>query len=609
MRVSSNAIAAAFVARDFGPGFTVDESDHRAHSHPGGTEEEANTDRRRMERANYDAYLQRQFWRMTWRAGIRNSNDDGALSPSPSSSSSRDNRSDELLMRTQLHVAADVAGDVNGRLLATAIRDCNNDHEVTAFACFIRSYERQISSEKQSERCSGLYGIGLIDRLQRQRHAMCSPLSSSSSSLTCFSDRIAPDHSIDTAVCGATNFVVDFSKMLDGDFPWLSFQRGALLLSRCELMPAADRSKFWTFMHCLRDWMDLGLDVVTDDHNNNNNRRRVVDDAGGNRGECPAPLQPSSSSSLSGDVVLDEFFVTRSGDYSPFALAHDWVNTVILFAVANISRRAVHINLMDRMTVGFFSPMWSLAFSPGRPVSWFPDLRRPQRSDDSDNARHGCKSHAVRRGWFNIPARLSPLYNNDDCGESALLRFTSDLLLSSVGALNVVAPRNCFVVVVIVRRNYATGHSIERRIPNWRELVAALRTDLPLALLRDKKSNQQKHQQNIVSLTDVVVHAIDYADYDFDVQLNITHSADMVVGMHGAGLIQSWFLPRSGGVFEFFCPDRPPSNNRYENLARRLGLLYSSLNIDSDQNVVPVAQAVSAIRSLAKKVAAKKQIA
>ena len=486
----------------------------------------------------------------------------------------RNNEVPLLLLKTQIHESNNNNNN-NNNLLQSAIEDCN-DPNLENFACLISSYDRRMMTKKKSRKCHSIYGSGLIERLQNHRYKMCEPNNnhhndddaSSSSSLTCFSDRIHSEHNIDTSVCGGSNLALDFTKMEDGDFPWLSFQSGALSLSQCSISPSI-KQNHWNFMHCLKDWMDLGFRLLP---NNNND----------NKFPChQQEIEDESSSS-------DHFFVTRSGDSSPFALAHDWVNTVIVFAVGNVSRLKSRIHIMERMTVGFYSPMWSLAFSPGKSIEWFPDFRQKKNvcfgrknknrknNDDSNNRNH-------EKVWFNIPARLSPLNNSDDCGASPIIRFTSDLLVSSVGAHRVHSPKNHFIITFIVRRNYQTGHTIERRIPNWRDLVQGLKDHF--AANNDADKN-------------LIIHAIDYADFDFDQQLNISRSTDLLIGMHGAGLIQAMFLPMHGGLFEFFCPDRPPGNNRYENLARRLGIKYASYNIEDSQNVVPVKVAVLEIEKL-----------
>ena len=124
-------------------------------------------------------------------------------------------------------------------------------------------------------------------------------------------------------------------------------------------------------------------------------------------------------------------------------------------------------------------------------------------------------------------------------------------------------------MVQIILGNYATGHFIGRRISNTHALVEGLR-----------------------KIPNVVVSALDFAEFDFDQQLNISRATDLLVGMHGAGLIQTMFMPQWGGLFEFFCPDRPSSNIRYRELTKRLGLHYASFSLEGDSvpvtNVVPL---------------------
>jgi hypothetical protein len=368
------------------------------------------------------------------------------------------------------------------------------------------------------------------------------------------SARVSSEHEMDTSVCGAQNMVLDVSRIGDGDFPWLAFHRGTWQAQCARVGGAAARH--WQFMHCLKDWMDLGFE------------------------DLPLRASPPRCDIEVSHPVL---FVTRSGDYSPFALVHDWVNALILLAATNTSRLELEVVIMDRMTTGFFTPMWQMAFAPSHRLRWFPDVREEWRS----------KRVCFRQAFFNIPARLSPLYNSDSCGASPIIRLLSDLLLAQVGADALMPTRRRVVLTVIMRMNYATGHVIERRIPNSDELVDALRAVGTVGLAGGQR-------------LPLLVHALDYSDLDFDQQLRVSRSTDVLIGMHGAGLIQAIFQPLHGGVFEFFCPDRPPSNTRYENLARRLGLQYGSLNIEDPTNKVPTARAVEAVMTLASLVARRK---
>jgi hypothetical protein len=382
--------------------------------------------------------------------------------------------------------------------------------------------------------CASVYGYDVLNRFEQGSINMCDH---GLSSVNCFQHRVHSSHTIDTAICTASNAAVSFDGIGDGDFPWLAFHSGAFE-AQCAVTDAS-RNR-WNFMHCLQDWMGLGFSAV----------RHL---------QC--------------DVTIDTptVFVTRSGDYSPFALAHDWVNTVLLYAARNLSARDVQVVVMDRMTVGFYMPVWQRLFSPSRELQWFVDLRNKYRN------KRVCYS----RAHFNVPARLSPLYNEDECIGSSWIRLAADLVAEAVGGSRTVPRADSIVVTVIIRKNYGTGHPIGRRIRNTGALVEMLR-----------------------QIPRVIVSAIDYAEFDFDQQVNISKGTDILVGMHGAGLIQSMFLPRHAGLLEFFCPDRPSSNIRYRELSKRLGIVYKSFSLGGDY-VVPQA-AKSLISALVAEVAKRK---
>jgi hypothetical protein len=372
--------------------------------------------------------------------------------------------------------------------------------------------------------CASMYDLPTIQKLRESETAFCSD---GRSDISCMQTRLHPSHNVDYSVCRGRHVGIVFDRIGDGDFPWLAFEKGALQAA-CRV-PESARSK-WNFIHCLNDWMGLGFE---------------------------------ESSHINCDVTVTEptLFLTRSGDYSPFALAHDWTNTVMQFAARRLDPSTTRLVIMDRMTVGFYSPVWQQLFSTGHQVEWFVDLRQ----------RHAGKTVCYAEAHFNVPARLSPLYNEDECRGSTWLRVVSNSVLEAVGALSTVPLHTAFVITVIIRKNYGTGHPIGRRIENTHELVDALRR-----------------------LKGTVVSAIDYAEFDFDQQMNVTRATDLLVGMHGAGLIQAMFLPQHGGVFEFFCPDRPSSNIRYRELSKRMKLRYDSYSLENGYSV-PISQVVPQI--------------
>jgi len=311
----------------------------------------------------------------------------------------------------------------------------------------------------------------------------------------------------------------------------------------------------WQFMHSLADWMDLGFHSSTKDPLN-----------------CDVWINTTT------------VFVTRSGDYSPFAITHDMINTLIPMMVYGVDAKDVQVVLMDRMTVGFFAPVWQLVFSPTKQVLWFPDLREMYRG----------KKVCYQRAIINIPARLSFFYNfHTECMDpttpwsSGLARLLRDLVLNSLGALYTTSPPEKIVVTIINRRNYKTGHPIGRRIQNIEALAHAI------SQVGD----------------DVNVNVVDYASYDFDQQLNISRATDVLVGMHGAGLIHIMYLPTHAGVFEFFCPEKPPSNYRYQYLSALMGVKYQSYDIQSSVHEVPLGAVMPMIGKLVEEVRRRKETA
>eukprot|EP00760_Papus_ankaliazontas_P034670 PhM_4_TR7361/c0_g1_i1/m.31548/K18134/EOGT; protein O-GlcNAc transferase len=506
-------------------------------SHPGGTEREALQERRRLSKLNWPL----KSWRdARWTSG------------------ERPTVSNELVM------VQEELGPGESTTFERAEAACRG--RTDNWYCLLTLYDTESKYRtKTSKFCDDIYGKGFIDKLRSKSHthSMCERPSEGgtrTSQVVCHNVRV-DSHDIDTAACIADNPVISYDDMLNGDFPWLAFQKGAFTLKGCRTPPSAQAH--WQFMHSLADWMNLGY--------------RTEGGAADNDA-C--------------DVYVNDttLFVTRSGDYSPFAMTHDFLNTIIPMLVDGTRVRADHVRvvLMDRMTVGFYAPVWQLLFSsPTQQVEWFPDLRE----------QHKNKRVCYRKALFNIPARLSMLYNNHhqclrhggggpESPPATILALYRDLVLNSVGALRTVPWRGGgggtdmpLVVTIINRRNYKTGHPIGRRIANVEDLAKMITKSAPPS-------------------TKVFVDVVDYAVYQLDQQLNISRATDFLVGMHGAGLIHAMFVPRHASVFEFFCPEKPPSNYRYNVLSGLLGLDYHSYNIVDADNTIPIGEVSETFKSI-----------
>ena len=409
-----------------------------------------------------------------------------------------------------------------------------------SFDCVWNEYnkEEKISSDQQ-RKCDETYGYSLLLRFRAAEHLLCG---GGISNLRCKQVLVHETHTVQTSICSGENIMVDFGRIDNGEYPWLHYQAGALSV-HCKKMLEVE----WAFIHCLADWMDLGFHSLP------------------NPQECDHTIETPT------------VFVTRSGDYSPFAATHDALNMVLLYAVEGVDLSNVQVVIMDRMAVGFYSPLWQVLFSPTAPVVWYTDLREEYRG----------KKVCYTKAYFNIPARLSPIYNQDTCGGSTLYRLYVDALMHSIGEMNLSSIPSRVIVTVISRRNYNTGHPIGRRFLNAKELIVTLRSVHPL----------------------LIVNEVDYADFDFDQQISISRATDLLVAMHGAGLAHMMFMqPEYGGVFEFFCPEKPSSNYRYQQLALKMGLVYDSFSINNDANKVELPQVLPQLKTIVRIVTEKKRI-
>ena len=73
------------------------------------------------------------------------------------------------------------------------------------------------------------------------------------------------------------------------------------------------------------------------------------------------------------------------------------------------------------------------------------------------------------------------------------------------------------------------------------------------------------------------ITSIDFGHLTAEQSIRVVSGADIMIGMHGAGLMWSAFLPRHGGLVEIFGADRGPHNRHYHNVASLSDLHYSDI--------------------------------
>ncbi|CUI12344.1 Hypothetical protein, putative, partial [Bodo saltans] len=102
--------------------------------------------------------------------------------------------------------------------------------------------------------------------------------------------------------------------------------------------------------------------------------------------------------------------------------------------------------------------------------------------------------------------------------------------------------------------------SVPRQLPREGEFILALQSNLG-----------DKYE----------VRNVDFGALNPDKSIEAASNADVIVGVHGAGLTWASFLPRHGGLVELFGGDRGSGNRHYHNLASLADIHYRHTSLGS----------------------------
>ena len=119
-------------------------------------------------------------------------------------------------------------------------------------------------------------------------------------------------------------------------------------------------------------------------------------------------------------------------------------------------------------------------------------------------------------------------------------------------------------VVVIKRTPYLRHgmdhlHSFQRLLANEAELILALEQNIPRGLL---------------NVTSVYMEELDICD-----QVKVAYSADFLIGVHGAGLVHSWWMRESGVLLELI-PQSKLNRPTFKILSGLIGRKYYSIVLE-----------------------------
>ena len=82
----------------------------------------------------------------------------------------------------------------------------------------------------------------------------------------------------------------------------------------------------------------------------------------------------------------------------------------------------------------------------------------------------------------------------------------------------------------------------------------------------------------------IEISSVDLGSFTMNDAMDLMRHTDILIGVHGAALVWSMFLPEGAGLIELFGGDRGESNRHYPNIAAMSRLLYESVVLKTEQS-------------------------
>jgi hypothetical protein len=138
----------------------------------------------------------------------------------------------------------------------------------------------------------------------------------------------------------------------------------------------------------------------------------------------------------------------------------------------------------------------------------------------------------------------------------------SDILKSSIPGGKVMIRQNFPLQVVVIQRKPYLRHGLDH--PNLFQRILTNEAELLTSLT-------QNISRDLINVTSVYMEEMDVCD-----QVRVAHSADILIGVHGAGLVHSWWMRESGVLLEL-VPVTKLDRPTYKVLAGLIGRKYYSV--------------------------------
>ncbi len=231
----------------------------------------------------------------------------------------------------------------------------------------------------------------------------------------------------------------------------------------------------------------------------------------------------------------------------------DFYNAFLVMEFFNKTQAETNILLIDGHPKGHLDDTWKTLFNSTRRIG---DLPSRTRFADLAWGIVGYESAMNDHYMMQLP----------------LLEEFRTFFLSTYALASAARPLNCdsLSVLFIWRRDYIahprnpTG-AIQRKVQNEQQLVAKLR---------------QK-------FTNYTIRGVQIDLFDMKQQLEFIINTDILIGMHGAGLTHSVFLPKHAGIIELIPNYWSAANMHFEAIATWRNLYFERWTNEDPRNEAP----------------------
>ena len=164
----------------------------------------------------------------------------------------------------------------------------------------------------------------------------------------------------------------------------------------------------------------------------------------------------------------------------------------------------------------------------------------------------------------------------------------SDVLKSSISGGKFMVRKSFPLQVIVIQRKPYLRHGLDH--PNLFQRILTNEAELLTTLTRNIS-------RNLLNVKSVYMEELDICD-----QVRVAHSADILIGVHGAGLVHSWWMRESGVLLEL-VPLTKLDRPTYKVLAGLIGRKYYSVILKNSPQKHHSSVNVSAVLELLAKIA------